>query len=98
MIESSARATDYRWDVRLLLGDLNRRDRQKLLAELDRMLGELPPDASPSADLGSPAEIAATPAPSGQPSRARGHAVPAPPVQLANEGCPGWERRDRGRD
>ncbi|HKA69042.1 MAG TPA: hypothetical protein VKG85_07990, partial [Actinomycetes bacterium] len=50
--------TSYRWDVRWLLGDVNGRDRQQLLAELDRMLSELPPEARPRSALGSPEEIA----------------------------------------
>ena len=58
--EMQAIRLNYRWDVRWLLGDVNRRDRRHLLAELDRMLSELPPKTRPRSGLGNPEEIALT--------------------------------------
>lgn len=48
----------YRLEISNQLLDLNRRDRPELLAELDRMLAELPPEVEPAAELGAPDVVA----------------------------------------
>lgn len=62
----------YRAAINDRLLDLNRRDRLGLLAELDRMLGELPPGVRPRSALGATAEMAQTlRAAAGLPDRVR---------------------------
>ena len=58
MTQPPGQIASYRQDVDSALLDLNRRDRLELMAELDRMLAELPPDAAPAVDLGEPAVVA----------------------------------------
>jgi hypothetical protein len=57
MTRTPGQIASFRQEVGSTLLDLNRRDRLELMAELDRMLAELPPDAAPAV-LGEPAVVA----------------------------------------